>query len=126
VRNNFLIKNFISVLIPSVLSLSIYFLSLHFKYLESKDAIFSILGLCIFCFGMNILYAYYNNKAEFTGLMLIGTITKLLLALFAVFLYSYIFPYYFKYFSFQLVVYYVLFTIFELKYLLNLISTKKR
>lgn len=125
-RNNFLVKNIISTFIPLLLSLGIYFLSLHFTYLESKDAIFIILGLVLFCFGLNFIYANYTNKPELTGLLLIGSVTKLLLALIVVFIYSYLLPSQFMNFSIQLVVYYVLFTIFEIKYLLYLISTQKK
>jgi len=124
--NKFLFKNFISVLIPFVLSFIIFQLTFILNRFENKDALLAIFILSIYCLIFNIVYSLFTSKPQFTGLMLVGTILKLLFTLIVVFVYSVLKPQEFENFSIQLILYYVLFTIFEVRFLLFLISTQTK
>lgn len=125
-KNKFLFKNFISVLIPFVLSYLIFQLTFILNRFENKDAFLAIFILSIYCLIFNVVYSQFTSKPQFTGLMLVGTILKLLFTLIVVFVYSILKPQEFENFSIQLILYYVLFTIFEVRFLLFLISTQTK
>lgn len=119
-------KNVLSVLIPLLFSFLIYSILPFVGLLASSDALFAALIISFFCLVLNFIYAHYTSKPEFTGLMLVGLTVKLLLTLVAVFVYSVLNPTLFANFALQLVIYYVLFSIFEIRYLLFLISTQNK
>lgn len=75
---------------------------------------------------MNILYAVFAGKSSFTGLMLVGSVLKLLFSLIGIFVYSILFPINFPSFSIQFILAYIIFTFFEIRYLLKLISQQKK
>ena len=123
-KNKALIKNFLSVLVPTILALLIH--QVLNLFIESKDAFYVIFILALFCLIMNLIYSFLCNKPEFTGAMLVGTVLKLLMALVGIFIYSIMSPNQFKNFSIQVIVFYILFTIFEIKFLLFLISSQTK
>ncbi len=124
--NKFLFKNFISVLIPFLVSCAFFQATFIIKHFENKDALIAIIILSIYCLIFNVVYSLYTSKPQFTGLMLVGTILKLLFTLVSVFVYSILKPQEFENFSIHVVLYYVLFTIFEVRFLLQLISSQTK
>ena len=119
--NKAILKNIISVFVPLIIVL----LALTFgKEALRMHLYIGSAGLAAFCLLMNSIYAYASGKSMFTGLMLFGTVVKLLLAMVAIFVYSLLYPSNFSAFAVQFTVIYLIFTAFELYYLLFLIKSQ--
>jgi hypothetical protein len=77
----------------------------------------------ILSFVFNLIYAYKAGSKDFTELLLVTIVIKLVLALIFVLVYSFIDKPGFRNFSIQFVAQYILFTVFEIRYLLHIIKT---
>ena len=117
-----LFKNLTSIFIPALLAALLSFVLNHYTALQTGRWTFSILFFMILCFGFNLVYAARSRKPEFAQLLLGGIVVKLLLALVVVLTYSFLFKADFFAFAIHFILHYVLFTIFEIRYLLPLIK----
>jgi len=70
---------------------------------------------------MNLFYAYQSGSAEFTQILLGGIVVKLLLALVIILIFSFR-KSEFLTFALHFIPHYILFTIFEIRYLLPLVK----
>lgn len=118
-------KNLVSVFIPMCLTAAISF-TLNFNSgLYNNLWFYSIIYFAIFCFGFNLIYEAKKNNPDFTGILIVGIVVKLLMAFVIVFLCSILAHAIFFAFSIHFIIQYVLFTIFEIRYLLYLIKYNK-
>ncbi|MCC6372279.1 MAG: hypothetical protein IT236_14850 [Bacteroidia bacterium] len=120
-----LAKNLVSVLIPTILAILVSQGLIVFAKLNSNFWAASIIYHSLFCFVLNLIYVAKKNSEDFTGLLMTGVAIKLLLAFFIIFLFSFFSHTTFFAFSVHFVLHYILFTIFEIRYLLYLINYNK-
>lgn len=119
-----LFKNLLSLALASVSST---LLSLSLNYYTSLLTLnyhYSLLFLLAVFFGLNLLNAIKVGSQNYTQLLLAGIVVKLLLAFTFVFVYSFYKEKDFFGFSLHFVCHYVLFTVFEIRYLLSLTKLK--
>lgn len=79
--------------------------------------------LCVFT-AFNLLYFIKTDPKSFTGILLATGVIKLLLSIVMVLIYSFTLKGGFFAFFLHFIGHYVLFTVFEIRYLLQLIKTK--
>jgi len=117
-------NNLLAVIIPLVLSSTISIV-LHFLYSAfSSHWIVGVVCLAVLSFVFNLVYAAKAGAKEFTELLLAAIIIKLLLAFSTIAAYSYFFSKTETFnFSIPFILHYILFTIFEIRYLLHIIKT---
>jgi cobalamin biosynthesis protein CobD/CbiB len=82
----------------------------------------SIIYFSVVCFVLNTVYTSKSKSKTFTELLLIGLVIKFLLAFIVIIIYSIVNKPNFFYFSIHFISHYILFTIFEIRYLLQLIK----
>ena len=120
-----LLKNFVSVLVPAAIScLFVYFFSFYL-ITPPRHLVWAIAALSIYCLIMNVVYAAMAGKSLFTGLMLVGSLLKMLFSFIALFFYSIVFSF-FSSFALQYILVYLTFTFFDIYYLLYLIKQQKK
>jgi hypothetical protein len=119
---NMLLKNLISILIPALLAAVLSFLLNSYSTLQTRHWAYSILYFTMICFGSNLVYAARALKPAFAQLLLGGIVIKLLLALVVIVICSFLLAMGFFPFAIHFILHYVLFTIFEIRYLLPLIK----
>ena len=116
------IKNLIAVFIPALLA-CLFSISLNtFTSIHSINWYLSLAALFVFSFILNLIYASQAGSENFTQLLIVAIVIKLLLALTAIVLYSFIDKAGFFNFSIHFILHYILFTVFEIRYLLYLIK----
>lgn len=116
------VKNLMAVLIPALL---VCLLSLSLNTYTSIHSLNWYLGLgalLLFSFILNLIYASQAGSENFTQLLIVAIVIKLLLALSAIVWYSFIDKAGFFNFSIHFILMYVLFTIFEIRYVLYLLK----
>lgn len=117
------IKNISSVLFASLLASLVSLLLQRYSILVTPHWPYSIIYFALLCFIFNLVYASRAGTAAFSELLLGGIVIKLLLALIIVLLYSFKLRAGFLSFAIHFIIHYVLFTIFEIRYLLQLIKS---
>jgi hypothetical protein len=120
-----LIRNLSALIIPGILSLILSLLLNDYSSLISANWYFGILFLLLLCFILNLIYAHRSDSKTFTELLLAALVIKLLLALIAIILYSFFDKPGFFNFSIHFILHYILFTIFEIRYLLFIIKKRQ-
>jgi hypothetical protein len=118
-----LLRNILSILIPGALS---YLVSLSLNMYTELYSYYSVIGILFFvalCFILNIIYALNAGSKAFTELLVAGIVIKLLLSLCVIAVYSFNDQAGLFNFSIHFMIYYILFTIFEIRYLLRIIKT---
>jgi hypothetical protein len=116
--------NLLSVCIASIVGLLFSVLLNYYSGFKTTHGYYSLAGFTLFCFASNLVYAARAGNADFTGLLIAGIVIKLLLALVVVFLYAVFAHAGFTAFVLHFIPHYVLFTIFEIRYLSRLIQLK--
>ncbi len=124
--NKVLLKNFVSVIIPAVLGFVFTYLFSFYQQVQIKHLAWAIAALATYCLIMNFIYAAMAGKSNFTGAMLVGSVLKLLFSFVAIFVYSILFPAFFSSFALQYIMIYLIFTLFEIRYLLYLIKHQNK
>lgn len=84
-----------------------------------------ILILLPFSFGLNLFFGFRSKDENFSQLLLGGIVIKMLVALISIVLYSLIDRPRFFAFSIHFIAQYILFTTFEIRYLLYIIKTRQ-
>lgn len=113
-------RNFFSVFIPALLSTAVSLLAWHYFSLRSDFWIYSVAWHIVLFFGINLYYTGRSKSPEFTQLLLGGIVVKLLLSLIIILIFAFIRAGFFA-FALHFISHYILFTIFEIRYLLPLI-----
>ena len=75
---------------------------------------------------LNVVYNLKRNEGEFTQLLLATIIVKLLLALTLILVYKVIDPSHVFNFAMHFLIHYLVFTVFEMYYILKLIKSKQK
>lgn len=120
--NTLLFKNLFSVCMPALLAVALSLILNHFTVLPSVNWKYSLYFLFPFCLLLNCIYSTRYSHENFTQLLIVAIVIKLLLALTAIVIYSFIDKVGFFNFSLHFISHYILFTIFEIRYLLYLIK----
>jgi len=116
------VKNLMAVLIPALL-VCLLSLSLNtYTSIHSLNWYLGLSALLLFSFILNLIYASQAGSENFTQLLIVAIVIKLLLALSAIVWYSFIDKAGFFNFSIHFILMYVLFTIFEIRYVLYLLK----
>ena len=115
--------NFFALICSVLLSVLLSLILNTFSSLNAHYWYFGVLFLLALSFILNVIYAKNANSKTFTELLLVTIVIKLLLALIAIVIYSFIDKQGFFNFSIQFTLHYILFTIFEIRYLLHIIKT---
>lgn len=117
------LRSLLAVIIPCVLAILLSLTLNYYHLLVSPNWHYGVLLLSGFCLVMNAVYSYHAGSGSFTQLLIAGIVIKLLFALVVVLVYSFIDKHGFFYFSLHFIIQYVLFTVFEIRYLLHLVKT---
>ncbi|WP_317896533.1 hypothetical protein [Aurantibacillus circumpalustris] len=120
---NQILKNFYALAIPLSLSVAVSLLLNTYTRIISENYLYSLSFFTLIGFILNIIYAQKAGTKIFTQLLLVAIVIKLLLGLTGVIVYSFIDKPGFFSFSIQFILHYILFTIFEIRYLLFLIKS---
>jgi hypothetical protein len=120
---NLFLRNVYAIALPLLFSGACSFLLNHYTRIYSANSSYGILFLLAVSSIFNTIYAFKAGKEGFTQLLIASVVVKLLLALSVIVMYSLLDKPGFFHFSLQFILHYVLFTIFEIRYLLYLIKT---
>src|SRR5215212_2891940 len=112
-----IVTNLISVVVPGVLALLLSWLLNKFSPVVCDDPYIGLIFFTVLCFISNVIYVSQKNKENFTGLLMGGIVVKLLLGLIVIFTYAALNMAGFFNFSIHFILYYVLFTIFEIRFI---------
>ncbi|MDI1355187.1 MAG: hypothetical protein PSX36_09720 [bacterium] len=119
-----LFQSLFSLLIPSLLGLLSSFLLNTFSVVQTKDFLW---GLCFFLITgiiLNIIYTLRRHHKEFTQLLFVCTVLRLLAALIFIFALSFVEGKDFFNFALHFIVYFIYFIIFEIRFILLLLKNK--
>lgn len=119
-----LVKNIVSVLLPACLSGLISLLLNTYSPYVNPVWPYSIIYYITFCFISNLIFTSQTKSENYTGQLLTGISVKLLLAFVIIAVFSVLNKAAFLGFSIQFISQYILFTTFEIRYLLTLNKTK--
>ena len=114
------------------LFLSIAFSIVCSLLLNSYTLLFSskwpqaLLFFCVLFGILNTTYFFYSKSKAFTELLIVSLSIKLLIALVVIFIYSLLDKSGFFAFAIHFIAHYILFTFFEIRYLLQLIKYKQK
>ena len=120
--NRPILKFVASVLLPLFLSVLLSLSLNYYQLLPSTHWYYGIWFFGSMSFLFNGIYWYRAKYDEFTQVLLVCIVIKLLLALIAILSYSFLDKAGFFNFAIHFILYYVLFSIFEIRYLLSLIK----
>lgn len=120
------LKNLSALFFPLIIAVPLSLILNYFTPLVSKNWHYSLVFLSLLCFILNLIYARYSASKTFTQLLLAGIVIKLLAGFTVVLVYSLIDRPGFLSFSIHFIGHYILFTIFEIRYLLFLIKHTTR
>jgi hypothetical protein len=119
------LKNTASVLISALLAFLLSLLLNQYTQFNTDRWYFGIYFFAALCFILNLVYAWQRKSRIFTQLLIAGVVVKLVLALTAIIIYSFLDHAGFFNFSIHFVAHYILFTIFEIRFLLYIIKTTR-
>jgi len=120
---NLFLRNLVAIAFPAAFSILLSFLLNHFSPLIATNWPYGLIFLIALSFILNLIYAYQAGSVDFTQLLIVAIVIKLLLSLVGIVVYSFLDKPGFFNFSIQFILHYVLFTIFEIRYLLHIIKT---
>jgi hypothetical protein len=119
-----LAKSFLSLLLAALFSAFISFSIQFFTPVVFNDWIFVHLIFFVFFFLYNLIYIFRSKKNDFTQFLLFSLALKLLLAFFTLLLCAFLFRSSFKGFAIHFVSTYMVYTVFEIRFLNYLIQTQ--
>ncbi len=117
------LRNLQAIFFPCLLAIPLSMALNHYTGIGAPNWHYGLLFLVVFCFSLNTVYAYNAGSDNFTQLLIASIVIKLLLALIVILVYSLFDKTGFFNFSLHFISHYVLFTIFEIRYLLYIIKT---
>lgn len=117
-----LIKNTVSVALSALSAAAISCALNHYTPLFSASWPYSLIYFSGLCIVLNLVYAFQSGSASFSQLLLAGIVIKLLLALIIILVIAVKYPAGAFNLSIHFISHYILFTIFEIRYLLQLIK----
>jgi hypothetical protein len=119
------LRNLVSAIAALALSFSLSLLLNHFTALRSGSFSLSLVFYTLLFLGFNFFYAYNRGHESFTSLLLGGIVIRLILSLILIIVCRAMgLPGFFP-FTMHLIGHYILFTIFEIRYLLTIIKSPR-
>lgn len=118
-------KNVWSLFLAVLSSAAISFLLNQVPALYIATWYTGIIILSPFSFGLNLFFGLRSKDENFSQLLLGGIVIKMLVALISIVLYSLIDRPGFFAFAMHFIAQYILFTVFEIRYLLHIIKTRQ-
>lgn len=115
-------NNVLSIVWPTLLACAFSWLMNACGLLYSHEAWFSIIYFVCSCFLFNLIYSFNRRKGNFSDLLFAGIIIRLLLALTILLVYGLLRRHDLLHFAAHFVTHYILFTIFEIRFLIWLIK----
>jgi hypothetical protein len=119
-----LLRNIISILFSVILSAGFSLLLNMFSPIQSSYWPVGIIFFSIICFPLNIYYTSQALKENFTGTIMAGIVIRLLLSLILIVLFKFYDGGGFFNFAIHFILHYIIFTIFEIIYLLRIIKNQ--
>jgi hypothetical protein len=120
------LRNVFTVFIAAMLCVLASYLLNRYTSLFTVRWMWPLPFFVILCVILNIVYVLYCGKPDFTGILMGGIVTRLLLSLiYLVILLFFRLPDFYA-FSIHFIIHYILFTVFEIRYLLGLIHPHKQ
>ena len=116
-----ILKNLISVLIPTLLGSALSLGLNQLEDLRTPNSCYSLIYFALTCFVFNLVYTHQSWSKSFSDLLFAGIIIRLLSALVVILIYALFQRVDFARFAIHFVCHYVLFTIFEIRFLISLI-----
>lgn len=113
-----------AIILPALLSAILSWLLNQYSPLVSTNWPLSLVFLITLTGILHLVYAFQTNSENFTQLLLGAIVVKLLLALGLVMIYKIRDYADFFNFSIQFILHYILFMIFEIRYLLRILKTQ--
>ncbi len=121
-----MLKRYLLALIFPAFLATIYSIALNqYPAFANEHWLWSLIYYTLLCGIFNLVYYLLRRSAEFTGLLLAGIVVRLLLSLVATLIYALQFETQFAGFSLHFIPHYILFTIFEIRYLSQLIKSQE-
>jgi hypothetical protein len=117
-------RNLLNIVLPGLLSVFTSWLLNNYTQLPTAHWILALVFFIVFCLILNFIYAAKAASKDFTQLLLACIVIKLLISLIALVIYWLINKAGFFNFAMHFILYYVLFTIFEIGYILQLLKIK--
>jgi len=119
-----LTKNLISLALALIFNLFISFSVYFFLVIEYKYWLFVPPVFLVIFFLLNLLSVYRSTKEDFTQFLLVSLAIKLLIALLTLLICAFLYREHFKGFSIHFVSAYIIFTVFEIRFLNQVIHSK--
>lgn len=116
------VKNLLFVSISAFLSIVLSLSLNKYTSVTAQNWTFGLAFLLVFSFILNLIYAFQAGSENFTQLLIVAIVIKLLVALTLIVVYSFINKGDFFNFSIHFILHYILFTVFEIRYLLLIIK----
>jgi len=117
------LRNLLAVILPAAMGTILSLILNNHSPLVSGTWFYSLLFLILLSLILNLVYAFHAGSKTFTELLIATIVIKFLLTLIAIVIYSFIDKPGFFNFSLHMVMHYILFTIFEIRYLLYILKT---
>jgi len=118
------LKGFISVVLAFLFSAFISFSINFFTAVYFENWLYISLAFALFFAIYNFVYIYRFTKEEFTQFLLFSLAIKLLLAFFTLLLCAFLYRSIFSGFAFHFISAYMVYTVFEIRFLNQLIQSK--
>ena len=117
-------RNILSVIISAVLASGFSFVLNSFTIFTAQYWYLGVIFFTVICFILNLVSSFRSAGDNFTQLLMAGIVIKLLLALVCIVIYMLWDKAGFFNFSIHYILHYILFTVFEIRYLLYIIKQK--
>jgi hypothetical protein len=118
-----LLRGFISIVLALIFNAFISFSINFFTSVHFENWFYISLAFALFFAIYNFVYMYKSTKEEFTQFLLFSLAIKLLLAFFTLLLCAFLFRSVFSGFAFHFISAYMVFTVFEIRFLNQLIHS---
>lgn len=119
------LRHVVALLVPSLLCVGVSFALNRYTHLVNPFWSYNFLFFAPLCFILNLVFSVSRKSSQFTQILLFGNSVKLLLTFVGIFLLSLMMPKIFYPIAIHFVLYYLVFTIFEVHFMIYLIQLNK-
>jgi hypothetical protein len=119
------LRHVVALLVPSLLCVGVSFALNRYTHLVNPFWSYNFLFFAPLCFILNLVFSVSRKSPQFTQILLFGNSVKLLLTFVGIFLLSLMMPKLFYPIAIHFVLYYLVFTIFEVHFMIYLIQLNK-
>ena len=119
------LRHVVALLVPSLLCFGVSFVLNRHTHLVNPFWSYNFLFFAPLCLILNLVFSVSRKSPQFTQILLFGNSVKLLLTFVGIFLLSLMMPKLFYPIAIHFVLYYLVFTIFEVHFMIYLIQLNK-